>query len=498
MNDPQTGHFNTDIPVTRFDIEKTEVVYGPLSEYGSSGMGGAVNFKSLPPSDKFGIKGAFELGQYDYYSGGLRADLPYGIFKNKISVESAKSGGYMPETEFDRLSANVNTTIDLEDGKMGFTYAELVKNFGADSFYSDIYPNEEEHTNTRFLKLDAEYEREDISLYPILYYRRHWDKFILDRNREDWNKNIHKNYTYGVALNAVLDNKSGQSFYGMDIAEEKICSTSLGKHSRVRDGYFFKSNFDMGKYFFELGMRMDHYSTFGFEFNPSAGASYSPYDDIKLRASCARSFRAPSFTELYYTSPANIGDPELKPENAWTFDAGADYAGHVFDAGVTPFVRFAEDMIDWARTDSSKIWYARNIGKFYVYGIESYSKLLPGKIGMKNIKNAAFKYGYQEAFYKEGFTSKYIFNYLKHNITMNAECEWIYGITQDLSVSFRKRAGDKGYFLLGTKIYKDIEVKKAKIRYYLQAENMTDTEYSDVGGVEQPGFWLTCGISLEF
>ena len=43
---------------------------------------------------------------------------------------------------------------------------------------------------------------------------------------------------------------------------------------------------------------------------------------IKIRASVSRAFRLPTFTDLYYHDPANRGSPDLRPESAWSYEAG--------------------------------------------------------------------------------------------------------------------------------------------------------------------------------
>lgn len=93
-----------------------------------------------------------------------------------------------------------------------------------------------------------------------------------------------------------------------------------------------------------LAGRYEHYSDFGSTSNPKLGLTYKPIDALSLRGSYGTSFRAPTFTEvsalaggagLYYdTLPGATGNqtgigiaggnPNLKPETAVTWSAGAE------------------------------------------------------------------------------------------------------------------------------------------------------------------------------
>lgn len=76
INDPQTGHFNMDIPITRLDFEKAEVITGPASSlYGPNSFGGVINIITKKPSDEV-IAADIEGGSFDFFSGALSATCP--------------------------------------------------------------------------------------------------------------------------------------------------------------------------------------------------------------------------------------------------------------------------------------------------------------------------------------------------------------------------------------------------------------------------------------
>jgi outer membrane receptor protein involved in Fe transport len=88
--------------------------------------------------------------------------------------------------------------------------------------------------------------------------------------------------------------------------------------------------------------RLEHYQSFGSTANPNVGVVWAPTQDLKLRATFSRSFRAPALRELYdpsFINPVLLtlgtarvrtleltgGNPDLKPETADSWTGGLDF-----------------------------------------------------------------------------------------------------------------------------------------------------------------------------
>lgn len=69
-------------------------------------------------------------------------------------------------------------------------------------------------------------------------------------------------------------------------------------------------------------VRYDHNSEFGGVTNPRLTTVVHLTDRWNISANAARSFRAPSFLELFYSSMYFNGNRNLDPEIAWTYDLG--------------------------------------------------------------------------------------------------------------------------------------------------------------------------------
>ena len=93
---------------------------------------------------------------------------------------------------------------------------------------------------------------------------------------------------------------------------------------------------------------------------------------LKLRASASHAFRLPTYTDLYYHDPANLGSPNLRPERAWSYETGMQWtpAARV-RADVAVFHRRERDGIDYVRTSATDIWRATNVDRLQFTGVEA-------------------------------------------------------------------------------------------------------------------------------
>lgn len=104
---------------------------------------------------------------------------------------------------------------------------------------------------------------------------------------------------------------------------------------------------------------------------PLAAFRWQTNSWLELNASARRAFRVPLFNDLYY---AGIGNPDLKPEDAWMSGLGARAAlkpggGWRIDASVDGFFNYLKNKIVSAPADSEGlVWTMYNLGEAEVYG----------------------------------------------------------------------------------------------------------------------------------
>jgi len=91
-----------------------------------------------------------------------------------------------------------------------------------------------------------------------------------------------------------------------------------------------------------IGGRYDHYSDFGGEFSPRVGINWEFARYFNTKFLYGRSFRAPTFRDLYDPS---LGNPNIKPEtqNTYELSLGAEFSP--FSGQVTVFYMDVADRI---------------------------------------------------------------------------------------------------------------------------------------------------------
>ena len=489
INDPQTGHYTMDLPVTPEDIDRIEILKGPGSSlYGPNAFGGVINIITKKPEGKKFIFDAAG-GSFDYDTVALSCTAPLGPVDNRFSIQQSRSTGYIPDTDFNILSLTNSSSVKTFLGTYDFLFGYTKKDYGASDFYSNLYPNEAEDTDTRFFNIGGLAEAGDLTVRPSLFLRRHWDKFRLDINRPGWQTNYSTVYSYGGGSAFNFTHELADVSYGFEVTRDTIDSTNMMDHQRYSEGIYAEVAPKISpELYLDLALRSDHFDGFGWEASPSVSTSYRIYDGLSLRGSIGRAYRIPTFTELYYVDKANIGNSSLKPESSWTYETGIDYSRKSFKAGLTYFHRDSYDTIDWVRYSPATPWQASNIGGASTNGAEV----------SVTFDRFFLSYTCLDIYSKHGYISKYALDYLKQQISAGISFE-LSGFKNSWVLNWKDRVAGQSVVIADTKITKRIFDKKTvALDAFFEISNLFNTPYSEAGNVEMPGRWIKSGARLKF
>lgn len=115
---------------------------------------------------------------------------------------------------------------------------------------------------------------------------------------------------------------------------------------------------------------------FGRDFSPLIPAVFAEYElsrsgNIILKSSISRNFRFPSLNDLYFLPG---GNPDLKKERGWTYDAGVSFAigkenRYSLSGSATWFDSYVKDWILWLTTPKGFLS-PRNVKDVHAYGVE--------------------------------------------------------------------------------------------------------------------------------
>jgi iron complex outermembrane receptor protein len=422
-------------------------------------------------------------------------------FKNRVSFQEDRSTGYRPETEFNSITVSEHAYLETPFGSHSLLFGYARKDFGADSFYSNRFDNEEEHTDTRFIKVDSDFKDGDLVMKPVLFLRRHRDKFALDRNRPGWQTNYHTTYNYGGEVGFLQHSEFADVACGFELSQETIDSTNMQQHRRTKDGVYVELNPKLAeKLLLNIGFREDRYDDFGWEYSPSLGASYRLWDHYKIRSSAGRSFRVPTFTDLYYRDSGNVGRSDLRPETSWSYEVGLDYDARGLSLKTTVFRREVNDTIDWTRSDTRSAWQAKNIGTVDTNGLEIGLDIdLRATMKGMPLERAFVNYTALDSYFKHEYLSKYASDYLKQHISGGLRVELPYGVKNSWVINYKKRVGDSGFIVVDAHLSKEIlKEKKMTCEAFVDVTNIFDAIYSEQSDLDMPGRWIKSGARMRF
>ncbi len=524
--DPQTGHHNLDIPLTVFDVEKIEIVKEGISSlYGAGAFAGSINIITKKPQKKqLNVNTLF--GEHALFGQEFSGSLIQQGLSGRVSFDHKISKASRPNTDFEYKTATLYLDKDFERTNFNTLFGYQKKDFGADSFYSNLFPEEEEHTETIFVKNSLESKLDFGSLKNNLFFRKHTDKFILKRNNPT-SINYHTTYVYGVNSLITLPVKYGEIILGLDTGRDEIYSTNLGKHTRIYEASsfgFIPKLWD--KLTADMRLRIDNYQKWGIQQSYNFGLGYDMLKDrLKIKGSLSRAFRIPSYTELYYSDAANTnrGDPNLKIEQNHNFRLGLDFKDGFFNFGFDTFLRRGKSLIDWTRRQTTDPWQATNLGKADFYGVEFCTQMkLGANFKWLNLEKINFSYNYTVAEKKaSGFFSKYALDILKNQYILDIYSQ-VLGLSLDWQLSYNQRYYGETYFVGNiylskkfiNKNFTPLEKQRPKtnlrspkgglsltgftVEPFVKIDNFSNTKYSEISGVSQPGRWIKSGLKFEW
>ena len=326
VSDPQSAHHNLNIPISLNDVERIEILKGQGSHiFGPDAFSGVINIITKKENRKL-ISLESTGGQNGYYDGGVSLSYPLGILSNHISASRQKSDGYIHDSDFKISNFAYNSSLKLSIGALNLFFGYNDKKFGANTFYSDIFPNQWEHTTTKFLNFSGELGSDIIRFSPKIYWRRNDDDYLLDYTNPSFYENIHKSNTYGAELQTSIITSAGTIALGGEYVEDKLTSTNLGDHARYKKGVFTEYNFSpVQNLTVVVGGFEYNYSEIGWKLWPGIDLAYRLSEKLRLHGSIGKAFRIPTYTELYYKSPTILGNPDLRPEETLNYETGINY-----------------------------------------------------------------------------------------------------------------------------------------------------------------------------
>lgn len=492
MNDPQTGHHMMNLPITNEAIEQIEVVKGAASRmYGINALTGSVNFITKVPEQNI-VYGNLLGGDFGLH--GIQAGV---AFHNKnigqhISVSRIASNGYKPNTDFDINNIFYQATHTTAKSKLNLVGGYTSRNFGASGFY---VPNSTEYemTKTAFGAIQYERKLNRWKLKSQLYYRYNDDEYIYLRAKPYVFRNHHFSHAAGVELHATYTSTLGQTGLGIDLRKEQLASNNLGNRNRNIGGIFAEHRFSLFQQRLNItpGFYVNTYSGNNIAAFPGIDANYAIYKQFYVFASIDKGMRLPTYTDLYYKGPSNIGNANLKAEQAVNTELGFRFNTSTFNGSASVFNRKSTNLIDWARADNTQKWQPLNLNNVSFLGLEaSINKSFKGILQQTSIQYTFIDAQFHQP---ENYTSRYTLSNIKHQVTGTIRINWYKSLYQTVTLRHINRVTMTDYSLIDSKLYYEFRY----ISLYTDISNILNTNYMEAGYVTMPGRWAKVGIDIR-
>lgn len=495
LSDPQTGHHSFNLPLSLDNVERIEVLKGQGARiYGQNAFNGAINIITKVPENKsIYIRGYG--GDFGSFGGNISLALPNKTYSQSISMSYDQSDGYRKNADYNMGNIFYQSYLNALGGKFNLVAGLTERKFGASGFY---VPDSEEYEeiNTGFVSVDYKKKHKNLTFQPKVYWRRNHDDYVFIRSDPDYYNNLHTTNVYGSEVHLSYHNQLGLTGIGAELRKEEINSTNLGDHSRSIAGIFAEQRFYLfNRLDITPGIYINWYSDYGWNYFPGLDISFDLNNSFKLFANLGRSFRIPTFTDLYYNGPSNIGNGDLEAESAFTYEAGFKIFENGFWGQLSYFKRDANNLIDWVRDNSEQPWQPQNFYNVNIQGLEANLELNFAKLIRNDflLHNFTINYTFIDAdLLNTPAESRYALENLKHQVVIGASGRIIQNLNLDLHLRFLDRVTLTNYYLLDTRLYYKME----NLNLFIEATNLTNTKYLEAGYVKMPGRWLRAGINL--
>ncbi len=538
ITDPQTGHHNLNLPVDLQNIQRIEILEGPGARvYGPNAFSGAINIITSDIKEK-SFRARAMGGQYGLYNVGVNSTLVSKKFNNYFAGSFSSSDGYIENTDFKTLHLFYDGKLQLGSETLDFQAGYSNKAFGANSFYTPKFPDQFEQIKTTFTSVKSTFGNR-IKITPALYWRRNQDRFELFRNESpDWyvGHNYHMTDVFGGTLNVVIPWSLGKTSFGGEVRSESIWSNNIGNSvenpkpvpgepcaifdkyfSRVNNSFFVEHVFVINKFSFSAGVLLNNNSSLdeALQLFPGMDASYWINTRFKIFASINNSLRLPTFTELFYSGPLNIGNENLKPEEAVTYEGGGSYSTGFMESKLSVFHRKSSNLIDWGRIGDEEKSVTRNLSEMNSTGVELSSTVNLQKIFQNQTLFQSFDFGYnyviQDKESLPDYESVYVLDYLRHKFYLGVKNRLFSKLTFNISMLYQDRNGtysaytiQDGSFVQVQREYEPFVTVDARLQWtaekymlFLDINNLLNKQYFDIGSVQQPGIWVKVGVKIN-
>ena len=502
MDDIQTGHHTLNLLLPIQLIERIEIIKGPASRiFGQNAFNGAINIvtKSLPKLDKK----QFEMlvsnptfGSFKQFGFLINSRLSLKEkFNAQLTFSRSKSDGYRYNTDYSNDFFFFKSEIKTQKNPIIITSGFTEKKFGANGFYASPSATDQyEETQASFLGISTLLGSEKFLVRPKLYWRRGQDEYIYIRNNPSVYRNLHKTNKIYVDFSFSKLFESSRLNFGIDLSNSSISSNNLGDHNRFTTSLYADYTFKTkdNKLSFSPGLSISNFSDMSTHFFPGIDVGFDVNEKINLYANYGKTYRIPTYTDLYYSDRNTIGNPDLNPEHAITNEIGIKYSNENIDVSSSFFTRKSSNIIDYVKQSEQDKWEATNIRNLDTNGFDL-SFLY--KISLYNSLRIGYTYLFDKSYVSQVNYSRYAINSLRHQLNTRLALKYSNKITHTLISRFGERSNKVSHIVYDSNLKYQLSENSY---FFINVNNIFNEEYYETNLVPMPGRNFLIGVISYF
>lgn len=532
VNDANTGHFTSYIPIAPAEIDRIEILKGASSAlYGAEAVGGVINiitktFARNPPAKTLQVGAQLTAGEYNFYGANAgvyttngKTSFSGGILSN--NTDGQRQRGIRGFVNANTVSASVAHNFN-EQWRVAFRSAYDHRNFAAQNFYTNFLSDTAQETiRTIWNQLQLTRSGANSTFRFQAGYKNLSDSFAFN-SRAITNQNKSALWQALVTNEMHLSAKTAL-IPGVQYINKQITSNDRGNHNLSQAAAFVILNQQAGEhFFFAPAARVEWNERAGWEVVPQVNLSYK-LPSLQLRGSAGKTIRDADFTERFnnYNKPFvgtgnRIGNPDLTMERSFSYEAGLDVFIHSnWKFSGTFFQRLQKNLIDYITTPYSQMPRKVNLAPNGVY-------LLAQNIASVNTTGAEADVQYTRTFSASkalwatlGFTwlhsktgngvpSLYLSNHARYLTNFNIQYTQKQ-FTFSVNGLYKQRQAQAAATPAVAKVSTDYVVFNSKaevlvwqkLRVFAEVDNLFNRHYTDLLGAQMPGRWLMGGIKIS-
>ena len=502
MDDIQTGHHTLNLLLPIQLIERIEIIKGPASRiFGQNAFNGAINIvtKSLQKLDKK----QFEMlvsnpafGSFKQFGFLINSRLSLKEkFNAQLTFSRSKSDGYRYNTDYSNDFFFFKSEIKTQKNPIIITSGFTEKKFGANGFYASPSATDQyEETQASFLGISTLLGSEKFLVRPKLYWRRGQDEYIYIRNNPSVYRNLHKTNKIYLDFSFSKLFESSRLNFGINLSNSSISSNNLGDHNRFTTSLYADYTFKTkdNKLSFSPGLSISNFSDMSTHFFPGIDVGFDLNEKINLYANYGKTYRIPTYTDLYYSDRNTIGNPDLNPEHAITNEIGIKYSNENIDVSSSFFTRKSSNIIDYVKQSEQDKWEATNIRNLDTNGFDL-SFLY--KISLYNSLRIGYTYLFDKSYVSQVNYSRYAINSLRHQLNTRLALKYSNKITHTLISRFGERSNKVSHIVYDSNLKYQLSENSY---FFINVNNIFNEEYYETNLVPMPGRNFLIGVISYF